>query len=137
VALLPEPRDSLRDRILALALDESAVWALTSPVTAYRRIGPPIDRWPSARADELRPELEALLREGKVELFPSGGSGPALALEDALEEIERDDAWLPPLESGRDGFEVILTATGAAEARRTANAAPVGGRRGGRGLRRR
>jgi hypothetical protein len=112
VARLPRPPRSLRDRILEFAHDESAVWELTYPVTVYRRTGPPVAAWPSARADDLRPELEALLREGRVELVPFGGGGPALTLEDALEEIERDDAWLPPLESGRDGFEVVLTAAG-------------------------
>jgi hypothetical protein len=134
VASRSDPRRSLRDRILDFAFGESAVWALTNPVTVYRRAGAPIEAWPSATADELRPELEALLHEGKVALVPYGRGGSALTLEAALEEIERDDAWLPPLESGRDGFDVVLTAAGAIEGR-AAHAAPLREKRASRRLR--
>jgi hypothetical protein len=115
---------TLRYRVLDFAYDESAVWALTLPVTVYPRSGTPFEAWPVATAEELRPELEALLREGKVELYPYGGGGPALTLDEALAETERDDAWLPPPASGRNGCEVVLTPAGDAEGSGTANASP-------------
>jgi hypothetical protein len=124
VVALPDPRRSLRYRILNFAFDEAAVWAITNTVTVYPRTGAPFEAWPSATADELRPELETLLRERKVELVPYGGRGAALALEDALEETNRDEALLPPLESGRNGFEVVLTPAGEAEGEAIANATP-------------
>lgn len=91
------------------------MWALTDRVTVYPRSGAPFEAWPAATAGELRPELETLLREGKVELYPYGEDGSALPLDEALAVVKRDDAWLPPAQSGRNGFEVVLTPPGDAE----------------------
>jgi hypothetical protein len=118
----PAHRRTLRYRVLDLAFDDTAVWSLTHAVTVHPRSGTPFEAWPAATVAELRPELEALLREGKVELFPFGVEGSALTLEEALEEIEREDAWLPPYRSGRNGCEVVLTPAGEAEGSATANA---------------
>jgi hypothetical protein len=124
VAQVPDPRRSHRYRILDCAYDDAAVWGLTDTVTVFPRSGTPFEAWPGAEIDELRPELERLLREGKVELYPCGAGGPALALDGALDEIKRDDAWLPPSLSGRNGFEVVLTPAGCAALDSIADAEP-------------
>jgi hypothetical protein len=107
------------------ANEEAGLWELTYGRDVIPASGEAFEAWPAATPAELRPELAYLLREGKVELFAFGGRGLALTLDDALAEIERDDAWLPPPQSGRQGCEVALTPSGDAEGIAIANSLPL------------
>ena len=121
----PEPKllvvdHAARYQLLDHATNQAALWDARRRITTYALDGVIHLRHRDRTPEELRPELEALLRERHVELFEADGHH-ALPLEVAISVIVDDANWYVPASLGGDAsgrptiHELVLTASGEEE----------------------
>jgi hypothetical protein len=91
-----------RYRIFDDAGDEGFLWDLRLPITT-RRVDEVVEIQPGRSVDELRHELEGLLRDGHVEIYEAHNtSGTALGADEAVAVINDGRNWYSPNALGED-----------------------------------
>jgi hypothetical protein len=116
-------RNAARYALLDAAADESPLWDVRLGLIDHID-GEPVETHRPMTVEDLRPELEALLRSGHVELDDM--TDPAhrlLPLTDALAVIADDRNWFSPMALGEDEeretiYALITTEAGDDELRR-------------------
>jgi hypothetical protein len=85
-----------RHRIFDDAGDEGFLWDLRLPLISHR-VDEVAEMQPGQSVDELRSELERLLREGHVEIYEPGDAfGTVLREDEAVAVISDDRNWYSP-----------------------------------------
>jgi hypothetical protein len=113
-----------RYQLLDYAADESPLWDCRGPIGMHPLEGEPYKLHLERTPDELRPELERLLRAGHVELYNmKDRTKVSLSLDDALGAIGDDHNWYSPLALGEQEdrdviYTLFLTDSGIEEFRR-------------------
>jgi hypothetical protein len=101
-------KNSARYAILDHAADEAALWDVPLGLSDHID-GELVETHRPMTVEDLRPELEGLLRSGHVEVYEmSDPSNRLLSLADALVVIADDRNWFSPLTLREDeGREII------------------------------
>lgn len=87
-----------RYQLLDHATDESPLWDTRAGITTRTADGRVIERHRERTPEELRPELESLLRDGHVELYEmTDPEQHVLDLSEALAVIADDHNWYSPI----------------------------------------
>jgi hypothetical protein len=85
-----------RRGIFGDAGDEGFLWDLRLPLISHR-VDEVVEMQPSQSVDELRSELERLLRDGHVEIYEARDpSGTVLREDEAVAVISDDRNWYSP-----------------------------------------
>jgi hypothetical protein len=106
-----------RQLILDTADEEPALWKLRWGPELVGGVGRR-QLYPPLTIQQVRPALEALLREGHVLLYDATNPASPVSLRDALARIADDRNWFPSAVRGhRPAYLVILTESGGAEYR--------------------
>jgi hypothetical protein len=87
-----------RYQLLDYANDDSLLWDVRLPLSIFPADGGRIDRHQERPVEELRPELEQLLREGHLELYEATGDDAprTLSLDEALAVAADEASWCGP-----------------------------------------
>jgi hypothetical protein len=87
-----------RYQLLDHATDDSPLWDTRLGITTHAADGRVIERHRRRTPEELRPELESLLRGGHVELYEmTDPEQHVLDLTEALAVIADDHSWYSPI----------------------------------------
>jgi hypothetical protein len=112
-----------RYQLLDYAAEDSPLWDAPCALTIYPGDGRRIDRHRERPPEELRAELEQLLREGYVELYEMTRRAPRILSPDEAVSVAADDRnWYAPKAPGelpeRRIYALSLTDSGEEEYRR-------------------
>jgi hypothetical protein len=119
--------DGARYQLLDHATDNSPLWDTRRGIKEHRADGTQVELHRDRSPEELRPELERLLRDGHVELcVATDPQFLTLSLDEALAVIRDERNWYTPIDLGEpEGREVIyelsLTESGGEEFRMEQN----------------
>jgi hypothetical protein len=113
-----------RYQLLDYANDDSFLWDVRLPLTIiHRSEGWEVSRHQERSVEELRPELEELLRAGHLELYEATGRDAprTLSLDEAIAVAADDRNWYTekalgePYDGHRSIYGLSLTQTGEGE----------------------
>lgn len=89
------------------ASDDAMLWELPWSVS-HVTDGHEVEIHPQRSVDEIRPQLLDLLRDGHVEIYPTGDPpGLRLSLDEALAVVADDRNWTPG--TGHPAYYCVIT----------------------------